>query len=35
MLPSAALTGAIAGILAAAAILSHVVIDAAFRLVGG
>jgi hypothetical protein len=35
MLPSAALTGAIAGILTASALIAHVAIDAAFRLIGG
>jgi hypothetical protein len=35
MLPSASLAGAIVGILAVSAMVSHVVIDAAFRLVGG
>lgn len=35
MLPSVSLTGAIVGILAIAAVTSHAVIDAAFRLLGG
>ncbi len=35
MLPSAALTGAIVGILAASALVAHTVIDAAFRFFGG
>jgi len=35
MLPSASLAGAIAGILTVAALASHVLIDAAFRLFGG
>ncbi len=35
MLPSASLAGAIVGILTLAAMASHTVIDAAFRLMGG
>ena len=35
MLPSASLVGAIAGILAVAAMAAHVLIDTAFRLIGG
>jgi hypothetical protein len=35
MLPSAALTGAIVGILTVSAVASHWVLDAAFRLFGG
>jgi hypothetical protein len=35
MLSSASLVGALAGILTVAAIASHVMIDAAFRLFGG
>jgi hypothetical protein len=35
MLPSASLAGAIAGILTAAAVVSHWVIDAAFQMAGG
>ena len=35
MLPSASLAGALAGILAIAAIAAHVLIDGAFRLLGG
>jgi hypothetical protein len=35
MLPSASLVGAIVGILAVAAMVSHWAIDVAFRMVGG
>ena len=35
MLPSASVAGALAGILAVAAIAAHVLIDTAFRLFGG
>jgi hypothetical protein len=35
MIPSAALTGAIVGILTASALVAHAVIDTAFRLAGG
>jgi hypothetical protein len=35
MLPSAALTGAIIGILAASAFVAHILIDFAFRVFGG
>ncbi len=35
MLPTASLAGAITGILAIAAVASHAIIDAAFRLMGG
>jgi len=35
MLPSASLAGAIAGILAVAAMTAHVVVDFAFRAFGG
>ena len=35
MVPSASLVGAIAGILAVAAVASHWVIDVAFRMAGG
>jgi hypothetical protein len=35
MLPSAALTGAIAGILVISATVAHAVIDAVFRAFGG
>jgi hypothetical protein len=35
MMPSAALAGAIAGILAVAVVASHICLDAAFRLIGG
>jgi hypothetical protein len=35
MLPSAALTGAIVGILAISAMAAHLLIDVAFRLFGG
>lgn len=34
MLPSATLAGALAGILAVAAMAAHVMIDAAFRIFG-
>jgi hypothetical protein len=35
MIPSAALTGAIVGILAVSAMAAHLLIDVAFRLFGG
>jgi hypothetical protein len=35
MAPSAALTGALVGILAAAAFVTHTLIDIAFRFAGG
>jgi len=35
MLPSASLAGALAGILAVAAVATHILIDAAFRVFGG
>jgi hypothetical protein len=35
MLPSAALTGAVVGILVVSALAAHMLIDAAFRLFGG
>ena len=35
MLSSASLVGAIAGILAVAAVAAHVLVDTAFRLFGG
>ncbi len=35
MIPSAALAGAVAGILTIAAVASHALIDIAFRIVGG
>ena len=35
MLPSAALTGAVLGILAATALAAHALIDVAFRAFGG
>ena len=35
MLPSASLAGALAGILALAAIAAHVLLDVAFRAFGG
>jgi len=35
MIPSAALAGAMAGILAVTAFAAHILVDVAFRMVGG